>query len=358
MRKNLKIDWWLLAPVSILVMLSLTILLSINPAYFRSQLISLIVSLIAFFTFSQINTELLKSLRLPIYIISLILLLIVLALGIESRGAVRWVSLFGTTLQFSEILKPFLLVSFASLIAENKTPKLKSFFFILASLLPVFALIYLQPDLGSALIYASVAVLTLFIIGFPLLWFFLALLPLLIASPLIWGVLHEYQRQRILTFLHPKKDPLGSSYNAIQATIAVGSGMILGKGIGQGTQSTLRFLPERQTDFIFATLSEGLGLIGGLLVIAAFGLLCYRIFLIFKNSTDLFEKSFTAGCFFFFLIQFFFNVGMNIGLLPVVGVTLPFVSFGGSSLLASFIFLGILSSLGTDRKYKHVLEIK
>jgi rod shape determining protein RodA len=339
-------------------MLSLTVLSSLNPAFFKSQLISLCISLIAFFFFSQINIEMVKTLKVPIYIVSLLLLLIVLIIGIESRGAVRWINVFGITLQFSEILKPFLLASFASHIANNKSPTFKSFLSMLIFMAPIFILIYLQPDLGSALIYLAVAFLTLIIIGYPIRWFMVIAIPIAVASPFIWNMLHDYQRQRIMTFLQPTSDPLGTSYNVIQAIIAVGSGMFFGKGLSVGTQSGLRFLPERHTDFIFASLSEGLGFIGALIVIISFALLCYRIYLIYKNTDDLFEKVFTVGAFFFFLIQFFFNVGMNVGFLPIVGVTLPFISFGGSSLLSSFIFLGFLSALSHSSRYKHVLEIK
>lgn len=358
MRKKFQIDWWLLAPVSVLIILSLTILFSINPTFFKGQLLSLIISLLAFLFFSQVNIAFLKAIKIPIYIISIITLLIVLGIGIESRGAVRWLDIFGIKIQFSEVLKPFLSLAFASLIADTKTPTLKSFFINIGFMLPIFVLIYLQPDLGNALIYAGVAFLTMFIIGFPIVWFLLSILPILVGSPLIWSILHEYQRQRILTFLHPKNDPLGTSYNVIQAMIAVGSGMFFGKGLGQGTQSGLRFLPERQTDFIFATLTEGLGFVGGLLVLIAFAVLCYRIYLIFTRTTDLFEKTYTVACFIFFLIQFFVNIGMNIGFIPIVGVTLPFVSFGGSSLLSNFIFLGILSAISVSQKHKSVLEIK
>jgi rod shape determining protein RodA len=219
-------------------------------------------------------------------------------------------------------------------------------------------MIYLQPDLGSALIYAGVFFLALVVIGFPLRWFALSLLPAVLLSPLFWIMLHEYQRQRVLTFFQLNKDPLGTSYNSIQSLIAVGSGMFSGKGLGEGTQSALRFLPERHTDFIFATISEGMGFIGGLIIILAFLFLLYRIYTIFINSQGLFEKTFLICCFLFLLIQFFLNAGMNIGLLPVVGVTMPFVSFGGSSLMSNFIFLAIASSISISLKKKNVLEIK
>jgi rod shape determining protein RodA len=329
-----------------------------NPVFFRSQLISLVVAGVAFFFFSQVNIEFLKQIRLPIYVVSILVLGIVLVLGIESRGAVRWVDIFGIRLQFSEILKPFLAIAFASYLSDQTTPSKKTFFFTLAFLLSIVVLIALQPDLGTGLMYAGVGILALLVAGFPLWWFGLALLPFVVFSPLLWTMLHEYQQRRILTFLSPTTDPLGASYNGIQAIIAVGSGAFFGKGFAEGTQSGLKFLPERHTDFIFASLAEGLGFFGAIIVIVSFLFLLYRIYRIFQNSEDVFCKIFTVCGFGFLLIQFFVNIGMNIGYLPIVGVTLPFVSFGGSSLLSSFIFLGILSAMSVSQKNKHVLEIR
>jgi rod shape determining protein RodA len=152
-------------------------------------------------------------------------------------------------------------------------------------------------------------------------------------------------------------DPLGTSYNGIQAIIAVGSGMLFGKGLGQGTQSALRFLPEKQTDFIFATLTEDLGFLGGLIVIAASAFLLYRLYKIFVSVDSLYEQLIVCGAFCLILVQMCINIGMNIGLLPIVGVTLPFVSYGGSSLVSNAILLGMVSGIGSFSHKKQVLEI-
>ncbi|HVA96968.1 MAG TPA: FtsW/RodA/SpoVE family cell cycle protein [Candidatus Acidoferrales bacterium] len=358
MRKALRVDFLLLLPVVVLVSVSLVTLLSLNFDFFRNQLLSLAVAAGAFFFFSQINIEFIKQLKWPIYITSLILLLITLAIGIESHGAVRWFDIFGVQLQFSEILKPFLALIFASMLAEQQKVSVKSFLLSVFLILPVFLLVYFQPDLGSALLYLLVALFVLLIDGYPILWFVLLFLPVLILMPIIWTKLHTYQRNRILTFLNPQSDPLGVSYNSIQALIAVGSGAFFGKGLSEGTQSGLRFLPERQTDFVFATIAEGLGFVGGLIVIAALLFLCYRIFRIFSTTSDRFNRIFAACAFGFFLIPAFVNIGMNLGIMPIVGVPLPFVSFGGSSLLSSFIFLGLLSAMSSGEKHKNVLEIR
>lgn len=358
MRLRFAIDWWLIAPALILVTISLTTLLSINFSYFQAQLISFCVAVLAFLFFSRINLEFLKQLTVPIYVISLILLGIIFVIGIESRGAIRWINVFGTSVQFSEIIKPFLAVAFAAYLADMRHSTPKTFLLTLFFLTPIFFLIVMQPDLGSGLIFALVGLFVLLVHGFPLYLFGLAVLPLLLMSPVIWTLLHDYQRQRILTLLHPSLDPLGTSYNSIQAIIAVGSGTFFGKGWFQGTQSSLRFLPERHTDFIFATLAEGIGFIGAAMVVLTFAFLCYRVYLIFKNAEDPFSRLFAATAFGFFLIQGAVNIGMNIGYLPIVGVTLPFVSYGGNSLVANFVFLGILSAISASQKKERVLEIR
>ena len=357
MKNRFPIDLWLLVPTAVLVIISLTVLFSLDAALFQNQLFTLGIGIIAFFVFSRINIESVKQLQLPIYIASLIMLGIILVIGIESRGSVRWIDIFGIRLQFSEILKPFLALVFASYIAEKKHPTFGSYVKLIFFIFPVFLCIFLQPDLGTALLYVLVAFFALAVIGFPLRWFALSSIPLILASPFIWLTLHDYQRHRIMTFLHPSSDPLGTSYNSIQAMIAVGSGSFGGKGLSEGTQSVLRFLPERHTDFIFATLAEGLGFVGSGIVIVALLFLCYRIFMIFNDSKDLFTKTFAACACGFILISRFVNIGMNIGIVPIVGITLPFVSFGGSSLLSNFIFLGILSSISSSKR-RDVLEIR
>ncbi len=354
----LGIDWWLLAPVAVLLIISLVTLLSLNKVLFFSQFFTLVIGLIAFFFFSRIRVETLQRLTVPIYLVSIVLLFIVLVIGFESHGAVRWISVAGFPIQFSEVLKPFLSLALASYLSKHPTRSLRSLITIFILLTPIFGLIAFQPDLGNALIYAGVVLLVLVTYGYSLKWFGLMAVPFLLVSPIVWNLLHDYQQKRLLTFINPTSDPLGASYNVIQAMIAVGSGMFLGKGLSQGTQSGLRFLPERHTDFIFATLSEGLGFVGAIIVLIAFVILCIRIYIIFTQLDNNFAKIYASIVFAFFLIQFFVNIGMNVALLPVVGVTLPFVSFGGNSLLSNFIFLGILSAMLTTYARHSVLEIK
>lgn len=353
----LHLDWGLILPVGILLFISLVTLFSIQISFFRSQLIFVIVASFLFLGFSFVNFRFLQYYALPMYVVSVILLLVVLVLGIESRGAVRWLDILGFRIQFSEMLKPFLALSLASFLAQRNNTAPRTFFMVLAYLAPIAFLIYRQPDLGNALIYVFTVMLTLILFGFSLRWFVMGLVGIGVSIPLLWRFLHQYQRERLLTFFHITNDPLGISYNAIQSVIAVGSGMWFGKGLGQGTQSTLRFLPERHTDFIFATLSEELGLVGGLIVIVAFAFLLYRLYRICQQSSDEFSKVYILATFSLFFVQFFINIGMNIGIMPIVGVTLPFVSYGGSSLLSSAIFLGLVAAMGKEAKNKNVLEI-
>jgi len=265
--KFLDLDWYLMTPVFILIAFSLTTLFSINPVFMKSQIIFLIVSLLAFLLFSNANIKIFRMYSIPIYITSIILLALVFIVGIESRGSLRWIEIFGFRIQFSEILKPFLAISLASFVSDKRVFDFKALFKIFVLLLPVALLIFLQPDLGSALIYGLVVLCLTLYLGFSLKYYAFFSISFLLIAPIFWNILHEYQRHRILTFLDPSKDPLGTSYNVIQSVIAVGSGMLIGKGLGLGTQSGLRFLPERHTDFIFATLSEQLGFVGSILVL-------------------------------------------------------------------------------------------
>ncbi len=356
-RSLFHIDYGLLVPVFILIVLSLTILFSLNISLFKSQLFFLIVSFLAFLFFSQSDYNVIKFYSFPIYSASLVLLLSVLIIGIETRGSFRWVEFFGIRIQFSEILKPFFIISFSSYL-ENHTFSFRSASILIGFLLPIIILVLIQPDLGNATVLMLSSLLALLIFGFPLWWYGIGCVGVMLAMPILWRFLRDYQKERLFTFINPTKDPLGGSYNVIQSIIAVGSGMFFGRGIGEATQSGLRFLPERHTDFIFATLSEALGFVGVLLVLLCFGFLLYRIYILFQEARDTFSKIFTICAFSLLLTQFFINIGMNIGILPVTGITLPFVSYGGSSLLSNFVLLGFLTSISKVSRRREALEIR
>lgn len=351
------IDLSLVIPVLILIFFSLIILFSISTTFFINQFIFFLICIGVFLFFSQINLTSFDSLVVPLYVISLVLLGIVLGIGFESRGAVRWIDIFGFRIQFSEILKPVLIFCLAVFLGKRNDVSIKTFGLVVLLLLPVLFLIYKQPDLGNALIYGFVVCGTLMVYGFPWWWFLAGIGGVGVLIPFSLKFLHEYQKQRLLTFFHLSNDPLGTSYNAIQAIIAVGSGMFLGKGLGLGTQSLLKFLPERHTDFIFATLSEEMGFLGSSIVILTFAFLFYRLWLVFSMTEDRTERIFVSGAFLLILIQFFVNAGMNMGLLPIVGVTLPFMSYGGSSFLSNAILLGVVSGIAGRSHRKGGLEI-
>ena len=344
-------DWVIVIAVIILGGFSLAIIQSVMPQLFNSQLIFYLAGLVIFYLFSKTDFQIFRPFWFPIYIVSCLLLLVVLVLGFESRGAVRWIEIAGFRLQLSEILKPFFLISFASFLSNRPPRKLKDLVVSGIFCIVPFFLVLRQPDLGSALIYAFAFFGMIFISGIPLRYLLSSFLSFFITLPVVWHFLHDYQKRRILSFLNPENDPQGSSYNAIQATIAVGSGMIFGKGLGHGTQSQLLFLPEKHTDFIFASLVEELGLFGAVVLLSAYLLIFYRIFKILSWDDDAFGNIFLIGVLFMFLGQVFINVGMNIGILPVTGITLPFVSYGGSSIIALMITLGIVENIAKDRQF-------
>lgn len=353
------LDWKLILPIAFLVLISLIILLSLSPLFFQSQLVSVFIGFLFLLFFASLDYRMLKYLMTPFYVGSILVLIAIIFLGVEARGATRWVEFLGLRIQFSEIVKPFLLLSLSSWLVKHDDRLtlslfIKTFFLII----PVFLLIFWEPDLGNALVYMGTSFLLLFYFGFPIRYFLTMFVIGVLSFPVLWFFLHNYQKARILTFINPRIDPQGSSYNAIQALIAVGSGEFFGRGLGLGTQSQLRFLPERHTDFIFAALSEELGFVGAFAVIVIFTIILYRVFIISRKSQDLFGEVFASAVFFLLLVQGFMNIGMNLGVVPVAGVTLPFLSFGGSSFVSNCIIIGILCSIARSLKKGEVLEIR
>ncbi len=338
----MKIDWRLFIPILILLSISLTIIKSVAPSEFVSQLLFSFVSIVFFVVFSRIDYQIFFSLFLPEYFLSLIFLVLPYLFGVISRGAVRWLQIGTFSLQPSEIVKPFLIIAFCSIAAGNVKNKL---LWLVLAFLPPGALIFFQPDLGTTLIvlvgWMAIVVTKLSFKNILIILVGLALL----AWPMYRFVLHDYQRQRLLTFVNPYTDPLGRGYHVIQSTIAVGSGQWFGRGLGHGSQSQLQFLPEHHTDFVFAALSEELGLFGGSVVLVVMFFLLFRIYQISQSTTDPAAALFSLSVLVILFFQTFVNIGMNIGIAPVTGVTLPFVSYGGSSLLSLGITLGLVSSI-------------
>lgn len=348
----------LLIPSLILVAVSLTTLYSIDASFFKSQLTFLIGALVAYFLFLYVDYHLFRLSAKISYVIMIVLLGVLFLIGIEAKGSVRWIDFFGIRIQFAEIIKPFFILFFADFLTKDDSRSLKKFLVSLALFAPIFFLILKEPDLGNAMIYFFTALFMLLMYGFPLKYFMGLFFSIAAPFPLIFNFLHDYQKSRILTFLNLSHDPFGSSYNAIQSVISVGSGGFFGKGFGQATQSILRFLPERHTDFIFATISESLGFVGGLLVISLFIYFLYSLYKMSNLMSDSFSYIVIIGFFSLFFSHVLLNIGMNVGVMPIVGITLPFVSYGGSSLLTSFISIGIVSSMHSDVRKKQSIEIR
>ena len=340
----------LLVPSALLFFLGLLVLQSVSPDLFGIQLLFGLIALVVYILVSQIDYQIIFSLHPVFSILSTGLLILTFVIGELTRGTHRWLDFGSFSLQPSEIAKPFILVSFAVILTtvSQNLPKITKI--LLFSLLPAF-LVFFQPDLGSFLvIFSGLLVIQFAKIPFKYVILFILSLSLLSIPSYLW-LLKDYQRDRINTFINPYADPLGKGYHVIQSVISVGSGGALGKGLGQGSQSQLRFLPEQHTDFIFASLTEELGLVGGSIVLLLYAVIFYRIYTVSQRTTDPSATLVSLGILRMLFFQVFVNIGMNIGVAPVTGITLPFLSYGGSSLLSLAILLGIVSSISSQNRY-------
>lgn len=341
-----KYDVGIVVPLIFLLGLSFIILVSVSPGIFPNYIWYFVLGILAFLFFSLFDFEVLSAFSKYFYIISIVLLVTTLIIGQVTRGTVRWIPIGSLSIQPSEIVRPFLLIFFANYMASEKLT-VKRLFKALALMLLPLVLILIQPSLG---------VTALTFIGF--LGIFLAsdfnkkqllylILVLAILIPTVFFFLAPYQKQRITTFLDPSKDPLGAGYNSIQSMISVGSGKITGKGLGRGVQTQLYFLPERHTDFIFASISEEMGFIGAGVLLTITAILFWRMLYFSEKATNPQARGYLSGLFLTLFAQVVVHVGMNMGVLPITGVPYPLVSAGGSSLLATMTSLGIV--LGTKK---------
>ena len=356
--KNWLPDGWLTLFYLLAGILSLVVLTSISPDRVLQQGIMFALGFILFLYLSHQDSGVFKTFAPVAYVIALLLLVVTYVFGASVRGATRWIPIGTFQLQAGEFVKPLLVISFTYFL-DLFPPK--SFKFILLNLI-LFAipaiLIFKQPDLGTALVVSSIWASQMFVAGLSY-WIIGVVLGLgAILTEYLPRLLHDYQLKRLETFIDPSRDPLGSGYNVIQSIIAVGSGGILGKGLGNGTQSHLRFLPERHTDFIFASLAEELGIAGSLLVIFCLGSLLYRLLNLATQTRSHTSRLIYIGIFSYLFFQTFINIGMNIGVAPVTGVTLPLISYGGSSVLATAITLGIAASVERGDRARTLIEIK
>jgi rod shape determining protein RodA len=315
-----------------------------------NQLLNMAVGLAVMWGVAQLPPQKLMRFAVPLYVLGLVLLVFVFLFGIKVNGAKRWLSLGFIRIQPSEILKIAMPLMLAWYFHKYEAV-LKFRHFAGAGLLLIipFALIAKQPDLGTAILVGAAGFYVIFLAGLP--WKVLLAMGVAAASaaPFVWTMLHDYQRKRILTLIDPTTDPLGSGYHIIQSTIAIGSGGPLGKGWLEGTQTHLEFIPERHTDFIFAVFSEEQGLLGNSLLVVLYTLLIVRGLLIAANAPTLFSRLLASAITLSFFTYAFVNMGMVSGVLPVVGVPLPFMSYGGTALVMLFLALGILMSIQTHR---------
>ncbi|HEY4506174.1 MAG TPA: rod shape-determining protein RodA [Candidatus Paceibacterota bacterium] len=348
------VDWLLLLSViPLLVAGFITMNSFVKESYFAPrQLIWISISIAVFLVFSFIDWRILRNtwVLLIIYAVSIILLLVIFA-GSQIRGVESWLNFGLFSFQPADIAKLVLILVLAKYFSRRhvEIAHFKHIFISGLYAFVPFALILIQPDFGSALIILVVWLGMILVSGVSKKHLVIVLGAGLVAFAVLWMfVFAPYQKARIMSFLDPLRDPQGTGYNALQSTIAVGSGQIMGKGVGYGTQSRLEFLPEYQTDFIFAAFAEEWGLIGVLIMFGLFGIIIWRILASAIVGASNFEIYFGVGLSIMLMAHFVIHVGMNIGVLPVTGLPLPFVSYGGSHLLTEFIGLGILSGM---RKY-------
>ena len=359
-------DLWLLLAVLILAGLGLTAMYSSgfdHGTRFADHGRNMLIALGILFVVAQVPPQRLMSLAVPLYVLGVVLLLGVEFFGITRKGATRWLNV-GIVIQPSELLKIAtpLMMAWWFHRREGQTRPI-DFIGAFALLAVPVALIMRQPDLGTALLVMAAGLAVIFFAG--LSWklvlppvviaavgivSIIAFEPQLCADGVDWRVLHEYQRQRVCTLLDPTRDPLGRGFHILQGMIAIGSGGWWGKGFMQGTQTHLEFIPERTTDFIFAAFSEEFGLAGNLALIAGFTFLIFRGLMIAAEAPTLFARLLAAALTTIFFTYAFVNMGMVSGILPVVGVPLPFISYGGTAMVTLGLALGMLMSVAKSRR--------
>lgn len=354
MKLNLKsikvIDWTLYVLPIIFVILGISIIYSLtyysNVDLFYGQLEFAIAGIVVMIALSFLDYRYLRSISWILYFIGLVTLILVLILGKTSFGSTRWIDLGFFDFQPSELFKVILAITLANYYSD-KVGKIdfKSIIngFII-TLIPM-VLVMLQPDLGTSIMFMLIffACIAACKLSFKQIMTFVLIM--VVTIPLGWFVMKDYQRQRIMTFLDPASDPYGSGYNVTQSLITVGSGGMWGRGFGHGPQSQFNFLPVAHTDFVFAGIAEATGFVGSVVLLVLFAIFFLRIVTLSKLSRDNFGSIFALAIAAIILAQFIINVGMNIGLMPVTGITLPFISYGGSSLVIMLACVGILQSI-------------
>ena len=344
------IDIWLLSFFFIFCAISIFLIYDPESSseFYKKQSINYVIAFLFFVLLSQIPINILRLLSPYLYGIGIIMLILVFFLGIKGKGAQRWLDLGFLHLQPSEFFKfllPIMLAWWLNLADEYALNKWLTWLVVsLIIALSVF-LIAIQPDLGSALMVLISGLIIIFLIGLPWKLILTATACMILSFPILWNNMHGYQKDRVLTFLDPYKDPLGSGYHSIQSMIAIGSGGWFGQGWLQGSQSRLDFVPEQHTDFIFSIIAEEYGFVGGILLLLLYFALVWRGLMISIASNNHFSRILGTTLSIVIFLYVAVNIAMVLGLLPIVGLPLPLISYGGSSLIAYTIILGILSSI-------------
>ena len=311
----------------------------------------LAISFVLLFIVANVSLNQLKHLIIPVYTISILFLIAVLLVGITSHGAKRWLYI-GFRIQPSELCKlsvPLILAYYYSL--KNTLPKWFDYVIGLGLIILPFALIAKQPDLGTGVLVLAGGFFVLFFVGLPWKVIILGLVVLAASTPVMWSHLHDYQQHRILTLLNPQSDPLGKGYHIIQGIIAIGSGGLYGKGYLHGTQIHLDFIPEKHTDFVISVLAEEFGYVGVCLVLTLYLILIVRCMVIAQQANDLFSRVLAGSITMSFTLYILINMGMVGGILPVVGVPLPFISYGGTATMVLMVEFGIMLAIAKQNKY-------
>ncbi len=350
-----KMDWILLGAVLLLLLVGLLSIYSVShrdgAAPFKRQLVYAVLGIIIMIVFTMLDYRIFRDysyLLVFLYFFGVLLLLAVLVIGTRIRGVTSWIRVGGFGFEPIEFVKLVIILMLAKYFSLRHIEVYRIKHLIISGLYVaiILVLLLLQPELGYVLIVSLVWLAIILVAGIKI----KHLIVLGIIAALLFSlgwlyVLKDYQKQRIINFFNPQSDPLGGGYQAIQSIIAIGSGGFLGQGLGQGTQSQLAFLPEPHTDFIFAAIAEEWGFFGSFLVIFLFGVILFRIVRNALSSTNNFARLFCVGIATMITIQAIINIGMNMGIFPIIGIPLPFVSYGGSSLLMNFVGLGIVQSI-------------
>jgi rod shape determining protein RodA len=347
-----KINYSLAALPLLIFTLGYVTHLSTSESRATNHLLFFLVGYGMFWLISFVDYRLYQNLYRKIYISVMAMLGLIFVIGEATHGSVRWLSIGAVSFQPSELAKFALVLFVAFYITENYAVLRKPHELLKLALyvLPMVLLVFIQPDLGSSIILMVVFIAMLYIAGLNWIYFFLGFCLLALLSRPVWHLLHDYQKQRILVFLNPTLDTQGKGYNVIQSLISIGSGGLTGKGFGHGTQTHLNFLPIYWTDFVFAGFAEEWGFVGVVMLLLLFGLLFIALMLTMIRATDQLGSIIVAGVLSVIFVQFAINVGMNMELLPVTGIPLPYVSYGGTSLIASSMLLGIAHSVWLYRR--------